>query len=114
MGIPADDNIRVGVYVSDGGRAKMEPGVDGLTLVGQIGLQLRSTGETALPMVTGLTLGEPQESEEERPCVVLCRAEGMDLWSIAKRCGTTVSAILAANDLQDEPGDNRLLLIPGP
>jgi hypothetical protein len=43
---------------------------------------------------------------------LLCRSGKDALWDIAKRCGSTVAAIRAANGIETEPMDDRMLLIP--
>ncbi len=65
-----------------------------------------------MPMVTGLGLGESSPKDPARPSLILQRAGKENLWSVAKRNSTTVSAIREANDLQDEPDPDRILLIP--
>lgn len=68
--------------------------------------------DRGIPMLTGLTVGELKEPEEPRPSLILRRAGQQDLWSLAKRYGSTVDAIRSANALEGEPEENRLLLIP--
>ena len=85
---------------------------------GQIGLRqtLRTQMEVftdgSMTTVSGLELGEAQEPEADRPSLILKRAGGRKLWDMAKTCGSTVEAILTANDLSDEPDCDRMLLIP--
>ena len=61
---------------------------------------------------SAIETGELREDCGASPAVILCRPEGETLWNIAKRCGSTVSAIRNSNGLQEEPVDNRMLLIP--
>jgi hypothetical protein len=42
----------------------------------------------------------------------LRRAGDGSLWELAKASGSTVAAIRSANDLENEPLDDRMLLIP--
>ena len=63
-------------------------------------------------MVAGLELGELEEPDPTRPSLILRNAAGESLWSLAKNNGSTVSAILAANGLDGEPGQKQMLLIP--
>jgi len=63
-------------------------------------------------MVVGLELGQLEEPDETRPSVIVTVGGGEPLWDLAKRCGSTVSAICAANDLEGEPVQERMLLIP--
>lgn len=76
-------------------------------------LELIVTGNQPIPMVTGLELGEEQEPDPARPSLVVRRVHDADsLWSLAKRCGSSVDAIQRANQLQGEPAEQQLLLIP--
>lgn len=86
--------------------------------VGQIGLRqpLRTHMEVfadgSLTAVSGLELGDVQEPDPDRPSLILKRAGDRKLWDMAKVFGSTVEAIRAANDLTDEPDEDRMLLIP--
>ncbi len=75
-------------------------------------LQLDTICQQAFPMMTGLQLGELAERDPERPSLILRRAEDMDLWAIAKACGSTVEAIKKANGLASDPSPDQMLLIP--
>lgn len=79
---------------------------------GEIALELLSVTDTEIPMVTGLALGEKKQPDPGRPSLILSTAGQEDLWSLAKRCGSTVEAIEKANGLQTEPETGRMLLIP--
>ena len=72
------------------------------------------TGQQGLSMVTGLEVGETVQPDPHRPSLILRRANGEDLWSIAKSCGSTVDAIEKANHLTQEPMPDQMLLIPIP
>ena len=65
-----------------------------------------------MPMVTELELGECKEPDADRPSVILRRAGQEGLWGLAKKCGSTVEAIVQANKLSGEPEEGQLLLIP--
>ena len=62
--------------------------------------------------VTVLEAGEPTAPDPNRPSVIVRRAGDGSLWNLAKQTGSTVDAILAANQLTQEPLDDRILLIP--
>ena len=66
----------------------------------------------AIPMVTGLELGELQEADSRRPSLILRRANGQNLWNIAKEYGSSVDSIRDANGLQNDPEAAQMLLIP--
>lgn len=82
----------------------------------QLNSELKLTTETrsnvGIPMVTGLELGEMYQPDPHRPSLILKKAGGKSLWEIAKQNGSTVMAITQANDLQTEPSDTQMLLIP--
>ena len=77
---------------------------------------LKLTTETgfkgAIPMVTGLELGELQQPDPNRPSLILRRSGGQSLWELAKTHGSTVEAIRGANRLETEPDETQMLLIP--
>jgi hypothetical protein len=52
------------------------------------------------------------QPDPHRPSLILRRANGEDLWTIAKNCGSTVEAIEKANGLQQAPMPDQMLLIP--
>ena len=78
-----------------------------------MGLQLSSVCRNPIEQVAGLRAGALQEPDPDRPSIIVRprRAEE-SLWDIAKYCGSTVSAIQRLNKLENEPEENRLLLIP--
>lgn len=66
-----------------------------------------------IPMVTAITAGERCAPDPERPSIIIRSKKAEEsLWDIAKYCGSTVSAIQRLNKLEQEPIDDRLLLIP--
>ena len=65
-------------------------------------------------MVSSLELGEMKEPDPKRPSLILKRAGKKCLWDLAKESGSTVKLIQEANDLQGEPEEERMLLIPVP
>lgn len=65
-----------------------------------------------IPMIVGMELGEKKQPDPERPSLILRRAGEEDLWTLAKKCGSTVEAIRQANHLQQEPENGQMLLIP--
>ena len=108
----AGEDSRIHAVVGAMGRPAATSGGDGIELRGQVQLALDTTTEQGIPMATALEIGELQEPDPGRPSLILCRTEGEKLWNLAKRCGSTVSAIRQANALDDEPSANQILLIP--
>lgn len=78
----------------------------------ELPLQMTTTGGQGIPMVTALTVGEALPADAQRPSLILRRAGTEGLWELAKKTGSTVSAIRKANALQEEPKPNQMLLIP--
>lgn len=83
-----------------------------LTMKAELPLELTSMTDQKLQVVTGLALGEERKPDPGRPCLILRRAGGDSLWSMAKAANSTVSSIREANGLQNEPAPGQLLLIP--
>ena len=66
----------------------------------------------SLPVISAMELGEAKAPDPNRPSLILCRAGEKGLWELAKHSGSTVEAIRQANQLQDEPAPDQMLLIP--
>lgn len=79
---------------------------------GDIVLEVLAVSETDIPTVTGVVLGEKKQPDPGRPSLILSTAGQESLWSLAKRCGSTVEAIEKANGLTSEPEADQMLLIP--
>ena len=105
---PAADAVRLLSCGSLSGHAYCEENM----AKGDIALELLAVTETEIPMVTGLTLGEKKQPDPGKPSLILSNLGQESLWSLAKRCGSTVEALEKANGLQTEPEADRMLLIP--
>lgn len=81
-------------------------------ITGEVQAEADTVSQQGMPMVTGLELGEAVRPDPGRPSLILRRAGEISLWELAKETGSTVSAIQKANGLNNEPLDDRLLLIP--
>lgn len=110
--LPAADDSRVEATAWPSGRPQASLGGGSANLRGDVLAQAVTVQQQGLPMVTALELGEMTEPDPARPSLILRRPEGCSLWDVAKRHGSTVAAIQKANDLQAEPTDDRILLIP--
>ena len=110
--ISADEDSRMDILVQSPCKVQSVPGAAELNLSTQYRMQMNTTANRGLRMVTGLELGQVQEADSARPSLILCRVQGESLWKIAKRCGSTVADIQKANRLDGEPEENRMLLIP--
>ena len=102
----------MGVNILPTGKVSMQSDESGMTIETEVILETAVTGAKGLPMVTGLDVGQPIPKDPNRPSLVLRRATSEGLWNIAKAAGSCVEAIRKANDLQDEPEEGRMLLIP--
>ncbi len=111
MQLPADPDSRMDVLVQLQGNAHATAGAE-MNLTAQYKMQMNTMSDQGLPMVTGLEIGEQQEPDPARPSLILCRPEGESLWSMAKRCGSTVAEIQRLNDLRGEPTENKMLIVP--
>ena len=80
----------------------------------ELPVELTATAEHAMPMVTGVELGERRKPDPNRPSLILRRAGDHRLWDIAKAAGSTMEAIRKANGLSGEPMPDQMLLIPVP
>lgn len=95
-----------------GGTALRREG-SGWTMAQNMDLRLDSQCTKPVSMVSGIRAGELREPDPDRPSVIIrSRKPEESLWDIAKYCGSTVSAIQRLNKLEQEPEENRLLLIP--
>jgi hypothetical protein len=89
-----------------------QPRLEGIQASGQIRMDLTRRMAEKTKTVNGLEMGELQRPDPGRPSLVLRRAGGQSLWSLAKESGSTVEAIQKANGLSGEPMSDQMLLIP--
>lgn len=87
-------------------------GGSGTVYRAELPLQLTTTGGRGISMVTELERVPDAQPNQQRPSLILRRADGESLWDIAKKSGSTVAAIRNANKLQEEPKSGQMLLIP--
>lgn len=106
--VPTGENVKLLTRVGRTGKTQF----GGTAVQADICVEWTAVSNTNIPMVTGLEVGEKLHPDENRPSLILCRPGGESLWEIAKRCGSTVNAIQEANDLQEEPLPERMILIP--
>lgn len=90
------------------------PQISGGRITAELEAQADTIASSVGNAVTSMEAGEPKPLDPNRPSVLLRRAGGKSLWELAKKTGTTVEAIYAANQLTQEPVDDRILLIPIP
>lgn len=112
--IPSDPGNLLDGYVRFESRPQAVLGAQTIECTGLAVLETAAFAEQGLHMITELELGETKEPDPLRPSLILRRAGENRLWDIAKECGSTVDAIRKANQLQQEPDSDRMLLIPVP
>ena len=110
--LPASADADVLGTVQAVSRPQAAIGAGQISLNGELQAEAETYSQQGIRMVTGLELGEMTRPDPGRPSLILRRAGEGSLWEIAKGTGSTVSAIRKANGLNDEPLDDRLLLIP--
>lgn len=89
-----------------------QPQISGGRIMAEMEVQADTVSLNVGNGVTAMEAGEPEVPDPNRPSVILRRAGEGSLWDLAKKTGSTVDAILAANQLTQEPMDDRFLLIP--
>jgi len=109
-GLSAGENARAEATVIPSGK----PQASLAELRADLLLDTMITAQQGMEAVSALSLGELQEPEPDRPSLILRRVGKDSLWELAKRTGSTVEAIRAANRLSEEPEADRVLLIPVP
>ena len=108
----ADEGCRIHTCLvrRNGGQASLSGGQ--ILLKPEITLGIETQAGQSVPMITGLSMGQPEAPDPNRPSLILRRADDLGLWNIAKSTGTTVDAIMEANGLTGEPQLDQMLLIP--
>ncbi len=109
--LPAHEKSRIQTAVMAADTQTMNS-ADGLILSAPLSVAMRIGSEQEFSMVTGLELGELREPDQSRPSLIVQNCGGESLWDLAKGSGSTVAAILAANNLTGEPVAEQMLLIP--
>jgi len=110
--IPAHEEALLLAVPATEGAHQFQPASGQITAQLQIPMDLTVTAGQGMDMVTGLEAGELRQPDPARPSLVLTRANGRDLWALARESGSTVEAIRTANGLEGEPEPGRMLLIP--
>ncbi len=110
--LPSDSGNKVDAHIQMGGYPDADVNDQGVAATAQWELVADVFSEQGLPMLTQITLGDKCEKDPNRPSLILRRAGQQRLWDIARECGSTVDAIMQANDLQEQPEAGRILLIP--
>ena len=109
---PSATENQVSLWLGMPTKPEIIPGTDGATLRSTFPASAQIYNGQSLAMVTELEIGEQYPEDPDRPSIILRRVGQEDLWTLAKRAGSTVAAIRQANQLEDEPEDGQMLLIP--
>lgn len=107
-----DPQGRLFAHVVPNGKPQIAVSAASAMLSADFMTQVLCIGENGMEMVQGLEIGENIPENERKPSLILRRADGKDLWELAKESLTTMDAIKQANGLEGEPEPGRLLLIP--
>lgn len=110
--INAGENSALFGRVLDEGPFQTVNSHEGTELRGKLQLQTDTTSDSGIEMVTCLEIGEEIGNRHDRPSLVLRRYAGGTLWQLAKNSGSRVDDIREVNGIEEEPADNRMLLIP--
>ena len=108
----AAQDSTVAAQIIPTGKPQVIQGVGDMTLRAEPAVYATVTSGQGIPMLTGMELGELEKPDKNRPSLILCRKGNRRLWDVAKQTGSTVERIMQTNDLDGEPDDNRVLLIP--
>ncbi len=112
--VEAGEDTRLLAMVQSPERVQGNVGAGEITMSAELPMEMTAVTRQQIPMVTGLTMGEPKPLDPMRPSLILRRAGEKRLWDIARESGTTMEAIRKANGLTEEPAPDRMLLIPVP
>ena len=111
--IPADESSHV-LAVPMMPEAQAITGNGKILVKAEMPVELTTTAEQPISMVTGVELGQRKQPDPNRPSLILRKAGVHRLWDIAKASGSTMEAIAKANGLSGEPAPDQMLLIPVP
>jgi len=111
--LPMEENSRINA-VPMGTEVQSITGNGSILAKAELPVELTTTAQQGIPMVTGVELGQQKKPDPGRPSLILRRAGDSSLWEIAKASGSTMEAIRRANGLSGEPKPDQMLLIPVP
>ena len=111
--LPMEENSRINA-VPMGTEVQSITGNGSILAKAELPVELTTTAQQGIPMVTGVELGQQKKPDPSRPSLILRRAGDSSLWEIAKASGSTMEAIRRANGLSGEPKPDQMLLIPVP
>ena len=110
--IPGDTGNEAVVRITAAGKPQASVGGNAVVLRTDMSAEACISAGQGIRMLTALELGEAEKPDPNRPSLILCRKGSRKLWDISKETGSTVEAILQANNLTEEPEEGQILLIP--
>ena len=110
--IPGDVGNEANVRITAAGKPQASVGGNAVVLRTDMSAEACISAGQGIRMLTALELGEAEKPDPNRPSLILCRKGSRKLWDISKETGSTVEAILQANNLTEEPEEGQILLIP--
>lgn len=108
----ASGDAKVAAVMRPAGQIQTSFSGEGAVMECALQREITAMSGQALSMISGLSLGDSKEPDVNRPSLILRRAGEKSLWEMAKDAGSTVDAIRKANNLQQEPDSNQILIIP--
>lgn len=112
VSIPQADGTSIEAIAFAAGKPQGTQMSGSVQLASEMKLITETTSAGAIPMVTGLEMAEAKALDPSRPSVIVRRADGKTLWELAKEHASSVDAIRQINELQAEPEETQILLIP--
>lgn len=110
--ISGDRDNEAQVHILTADRPQVMVGAGTVNLRADMTAEAVISAGKGITMLTGMEVGEAEKPDPNRPSLILCRKGKRSLWDVAKETGSTVESILMANDLESEPEESRVLLIP--
>jgi hypothetical protein len=110
--LPSATENQTELWLQESSQPELLPTADGFNVISSYPVTVQTYSGRTLPMVTELDVGQQREADPDRPSILLRRAGDEGLWAIAKGYGSTVDAIMEANQLSGEPENGQMLLIP--
>lgn len=110
--VPSATENQTELWLQESSQPELLPTADGFNVISSYPVTVQTYSGRTLPMVTELDVGQQREADPDRPSILLRRAGDEGLWAIAKGYGSTVDAIMEANQLSGEPENGQMLLIP--
>lgn len=108
----AEDSARVQAAAIQSGQIRCSVSPSGGEVQWDLLLSTLLESNEGLGQLSKAELSDPKTPDPNRPSLILRKAGQEDLWTLAKRCGSTEEAIRRANNLEGAIEPGRLLLIP--